>query len=327
MLRRLSRREYRETVSDLLKIDMTMFDPTYEFPTDNLSEHFDNVGDTLVMSGHLLERYLDAAEQCVAKAVGPSERPSTQEWRFHRKFPQQAELRTAHARAFLNRYLCLYDHPFNDKTEGGYGHIEAFTGGVPVDGVYEVWVHAKAMHRDTKYSERAVKIDLEEPFRLGIRPGDSRIGDMPHRQPIQPLLAESVVSDEEFEWIRFEVPLDQGFVPRFTFENGMHDVRGSFARIYRMHFNLLPQEIRDTRGIFEQRIAIISEGVRLLKPRLKAWLRFSIHEKHLDVRRIRPIATPPKRFFAALRSCISKHQRRKTDSFQTMHWQSVCRTS
>lgn len=260
VLRRLSRREYRETVSDLLAIDMTMFDPTHEFPADNLSEHFDNVGDTLVMSGHLLERYLDAAEQCVAKAIGPSERPRTQEWRFHRKFPQQAELRTAHARAFLNRYLCLYDHPFNDKTEGGYGHIEAFVGGVPVDGVYEVWVHAKAMHRDTKYSERAVKIDLEEQFRLGIRPGDSSIGDMPHRQPIQPLLAESVVSDDEFEWIRFEVPLDRGFVPRFTFENGMHDVRGSFARIYRMHFNLLPQEIRDTRGIFEQRIAIISEG-------------------------------------------------------------------
>ncbi|KLU04928.1 putative signal peptide and transmembrane protein [Rhodopirellula islandica] len=260
VLRRLTRREYRETMSDLLNIDMTMFDPTLEFPADNLSQHFDNVGDTLVMSGHLLERYLDAADRCVTKAMGPSERPAMSEWSFRGKFPQQAELRTAHRRAFNDRFLCLYDHPFNDKTEGAYGHIESFSKGVPVDGTYEILVRVKAMHRDTPYSEQSVKIDLEEPFRLGIRPGDTRIGDLPHRQPIQPLLAESMVPDDEFEWIRFEVPLDRGFVARFTFENGMHDVRGSYARIYRMHRDLLPEKIRKTAGIFLQRIALISEG-------------------------------------------------------------------
>jgi hypothetical protein len=56
VLRRLSRREYRNTVSDMLAIDTTMFDPTIEFPADNLSNHFDNIGATLVTSGYLLEK-------------------------------------------------------------------------------------------------------------------------------------------------------------------------------------------------------------------------------------------------------------------------------
>lgn len=286
VLRRLSRREYKRTVADLLQIDMTMFDPTLEFPGDNLSEHFDNVGDALVMSGHLLERYLAAADQCVEKARNTatdrmwSESSEPKQWVFRDSFVQQAELRTAHRRAFRDRYLCLYDHPFNDKTEGGYGHIQDFTDGVPVDGIYEIRVHAKAMHRDTPYTDRAVRIDLEEPFRLGVRPGDTRIGDMPHRQPIQPLLAQANVSDQSFEWITFQVPLDRGFVPRFTFENGIHDVRGSFGRLYRLHREDLPRSIRNKKGIFEQRIAIISEGqlphIRIDEVQIRGPIEFSL---------------------------------------------------
>ena len=61
VLRRLNSREYRNTIRDLLHLDMTMFDPTSTFPRDQTTEHLDNVGDTLVTSGHLLARYLEAA--------------------------------------------------------------------------------------------------------------------------------------------------------------------------------------------------------------------------------------------------------------------------
>jgi hypothetical protein len=47
VLRRLTKREYRNTVRDLLGIDMTMFDLTIEFPSDNLADHFDNRGNSL----------------------------------------------------------------------------------------------------------------------------------------------------------------------------------------------------------------------------------------------------------------------------------------
>ena len=104
VLRRLTRREYRNTVGDLLGIDMTMFDPTIEFPADNLSNHFDNFGEALVTSGYLLEKYLDAADRCIEKALPEAlaespekqailkrSRSSPQEWVCNSNFEQQSE--------------------------------------------------------------------------------------------------------------------------------------------------------------------------------------------------------------------------------------------
>ncbi|MGY8695094.1 MAG: DUF1587 domain-containing protein, partial [Verrucomicrobiia bacterium] len=57
VLRRLNHREYLNTISDLFEMDMSMFDPTETFPGERLVEHQDNVGDILVTSGYLLDRY------------------------------------------------------------------------------------------------------------------------------------------------------------------------------------------------------------------------------------------------------------------------------
>lgn len=260
VLRRLSRREYRNTVGDLLAIDMTMFDPTNEFPADNLSQHFDNFGDTLVTSGYLLEKYLDAADRCVDKALPTQQTPEPREWVFNDNFIQQQELNRAHQQAFANKYMVLYDHPLNDKPEGAYGPLPKFISGVPVDGIYEVKVLAQALHRDSPYSNKTIFIALDEPFRLGIRPGNTAIGDMVHTQPIQPKLAEAVLEDNELKWYTFKVSLDKGFAPRFTFENGQHDVRGSYARVFRNHRDTLPKDVRNGTGIVEHRNAVIKHG-------------------------------------------------------------------
>lgn len=260
VLRRLTRREYRNTIGDLLAIDMTMFDPTIEFPADNLANHFDNFGDALVTSGYLLEKYLDAADRCVDKALAPQPPSPPQEWVFNDRFLQQNELNTAHRFAFNSRYLVLYDHPLNDKPEGAYGPLPGFSAGVPFDGIYEVKVQAQALHRDTPYTRQTVLIDLDEPFRLGIRPGNTAIGDMAHTQPIQPLLAEAAIRDDELEWYTFRIPLDRGFAPRFTFENGMHDVRGAYGRVLRYHRDTLPPDRRQSEGIVEARKSVIKFG-------------------------------------------------------------------
>jgi hypothetical protein len=260
VLRRLSRREYRNTMGDLLGIDMTMFDPTQEFPADDLSENADNIGAALTTSGYLLEKYLEAADACVEKAFALAEPAESQKWVFKDYFYQQPELRRAHDHAFKHRYLVLYDHPLNEKPEGAYGPLHKLTGGVPADGVYEVRVQAQALHRDTPYGPQAVIIDLTEPFRLGIRPGDTRIGDLVHTQPIQPKLAEAVIADDELKWYTFQVPLDRGFSPRFTFENGQHDVRGAYGRIFRLHRDTLPKEVRGGQGIVQRRNALIKDG-------------------------------------------------------------------
>jgi hypothetical protein len=260
VLRRLSRREYRNTVRDLLSIDMTMFDPTVEFPADNLSQNFDNIGDTLVTSGHLLEKYLDAADKCIEKAFEHLTPVAPREWTFNSGFVQQQELNRAHERAFNQRYLVIYDHPLNDKPEGAYGHLAKFAAGVPADGLYEVEVDAQALHRDTVYGMDATHINRDEPFRMGIRPGSTAVGDMAHTQPMEPRLAEATIADNDVKTYSFRIPLDRGFAPRFTFENGQHDVRGSYARIFRLHRDTLPEKVHNARGIVEHRFACVTYG-------------------------------------------------------------------
>ena len=61
VLRRLNREEYRNTIRDLFKLKMVDFDPTTTFPPDDSVDGFDNVGEGLVTSEHLLRNYLDAA--------------------------------------------------------------------------------------------------------------------------------------------------------------------------------------------------------------------------------------------------------------------------
>ena len=61
ILRRLNSREYRNTIRDLFHLQTIMFDPAQGFPRDQSVEHLDNIGETLVTSGYLLEQYLAAA--------------------------------------------------------------------------------------------------------------------------------------------------------------------------------------------------------------------------------------------------------------------------
>lgn len=65
-MRRLNRREYANTVRDLLGAD---FNPTEDFPADDVGHGFDNIGDVLSLSPLLMERYLDAAERIVERVI------------------------------------------------------------------------------------------------------------------------------------------------------------------------------------------------------------------------------------------------------------------
>ncbi len=66
VIRRLNRVEYRNTVRDLVGVD---FDPTGDFPADEVGYGFDNIGDVLSIPPLLLEKYLAAAEKVLDRAI------------------------------------------------------------------------------------------------------------------------------------------------------------------------------------------------------------------------------------------------------------------
>jgi hypothetical protein len=65
-IRRLNRAEYNNTIRDLLGVD---YHPADDFPSDDVGNGFDNIGDVLTLPPILLEKYLDAAEKIVEQAI------------------------------------------------------------------------------------------------------------------------------------------------------------------------------------------------------------------------------------------------------------------
>lgn len=104
LLRRLNRAQYRNTLRDLLQVDVFAEDPTTAFPSDDKDHGFDNIGATLQMSDFLLRQYLKVARLAVDRATFEGERPE----------PKTYTLLDEKSRA-LN-----FKAPGNDKKNRGY---------------------------------------------------------------------------------------------------------------------------------------------------------------------------------------------------------------
>jgi len=254
VMRRLSSREYENTMATLFGRRVDTLGLTADFPKENTSDHLDTIGDALVTSGFLLDQYFHAATRLVETRLGkPDTEP--QSWHFTDNFQQYEELSGAHRSVFNFEYLCLYEQPNTDTRQGGYGHIEDFLQGVPVSGLYDIEVHAQAMHRDTHYDPEILRIDLSEPFQLAVVPGDVRKGHIHYPQAIEPILASTTVPDDQPEWLRFRVWLEAGQTPRFIFPNGPYESRESVIQLNKRYADEFekPQE-----GV--GRTALLREG-------------------------------------------------------------------
>lgn len=74
VLRRLNRREYENTINDLLGVQVNVIDT---LPEDGRAQGFDNVGDALSISGMQMLRYMEAAELAVNQALFADQRPES----------------------------------------------------------------------------------------------------------------------------------------------------------------------------------------------------------------------------------------------------------
>ena len=259
VLRRLNRREYLNTVTDLFGLNTDHFDPTAHFPADQELHHLDNQGQELVTSGFLLHQYLHAAKNVVDKALPSGPKPRVQQWRFNGGFRQgeylgsrllqwQLNDRVAKYRkklkdegakstnSIVQKYknglydklpdhIRLHEHPRAERHVGSYGYISNFASGVPHDGYYEITLKAEAKYRQQQYEKNHSETRRSEPLILAIVPGDSDEGSLHLPQSREPELARFELSDDVVEEYRARVWLDRGTTPRFTFPNGTHRAR------------------------------------------------------------------------------------------------------
>ena len=230
VMRRLSLREYENTLATLFGRRVDTLGLTADFPKEKTSQHLDTIGQALVTSGFLVDQYFQAANKLVETRLGAPV-PAPRDWTFNGNFRQYEELEGPHKAAFNFRYLNLYEQPNTDTRQGGYGHIEDFKKGVPASGLYELEVEAQALHRDTHYDPTIFGIDFSEPFLLGVVTGDASKGHIHYPQAIEPLLASSTVPDDKPARLKFTVWLEAGQTPRFIFPNGPFESRASVITI------------------------------------------------------------------------------------------------
>jgi len=230
VMRRLTHREYENTLATLFGRRVDTLGLTGDFPKEKTSRHIDTIGQALVTSGFLVDQYFQAANRLIETRLG---KPETQprQWRFNGHFVQYEELSGSHRDAFNYGFLNLYEQPNSDTRQGGYGHIEDFLQGVPVSGLYDLEVEAQAMHRDTHYDPEIFGIDFSEPFILGIVPGDVTKGHIHYPQAIEPLLASKTVPDDKLTRLSFRVWLEAGQTPRFIFPNGPYESRAAVIKV------------------------------------------------------------------------------------------------
>ena len=77
VLRRLNSYEYRQTIGDLLGLNIAGWNPTVDFPPESRVGGFDNNAAAQVTSGMLLDHYFVAAEEAIKRATAFGPKPET----------------------------------------------------------------------------------------------------------------------------------------------------------------------------------------------------------------------------------------------------------
>jgi Protein of unknown function (DUF1592)/Protein of unknown function (DUF1588)/Protein of unknown function (DUF1587)/Protein of unknown function (DUF1585)/Protein of unknown function (DUF1595)/Planctomycete cytochrome C len=74
VLRRLNRREYQNTINDLLGVTVNVID---SLPEDGRAKGFENIGEALSISGIQMQRYMESAELAINAALYQEARPES----------------------------------------------------------------------------------------------------------------------------------------------------------------------------------------------------------------------------------------------------------
>ena len=111
--RRLNRAEYTNTIRDLLDIE---FRAEKSFPTDDLGNGFDNIGEVLTISPVLMEKYMAAAGRIASRAIGadPLPKPLSTQYALKDKKIRRVDFSTIEAAGrieFDGEYIVRFGLP------------------------------------------------------------------------------------------------------------------------------------------------------------------------------------------------------------------------
>jgi len=247
VLRRLNRTEYRNTLEDLLHLDLSKKDPTIDFPDDVRVHGFASSGEKLVTSSFLMRQYLAAAKDVVGRAIHFEERPEERTWALTPPFDpavggEAGGFNGGERNWFAKRLR--QPQPYQSLVfREGCMPLEALRDGVPQAGWYSIRVLAEAKFRHADMDPKKMfgggtQHEPSQPHRLAMTVGSLVGVDPTNTGAVRDALIGAIgsignnggrgigvwdVPDDVQTWLECRVWLEAGQFPRLSFSNGPTD--------------------------------------------------------------------------------------------------------
>lgn len=242
--RRLNRYEYLNTIRDLCGVNIESFDPTTSFPSDGRVHGFENIGDELVISDFLFQRYLEAASVTIDKAARVSDAIDPLKLVFS---PDDM----CDRRYQFRPQIMFQVNPIGRYVDVGHGdqksdrlHSQRFRG-APADGYYTIRVEAEGVGRVHPYDPGLLGIDPDEPIKMELLVADLAVGGRLSGNPTDRSLAIVPLKDNKREVYEFRVWMDKGYSPLVRYINGPQPIKSRLMRLMpKYHADNLPSNYR-----------------------------------------------------------------------------------
>ena len=174
--RRLNRKEYSNTIRDLLGVD---FRAEKYFPTDDSGDGFDNIGEILTVSPVLMEKYLSAAERIARWAISTELPPKPIVDEYHQRDRKirrvdQSTIEAIHRVEYAGDYTVRFGLPGERAPDGKPITLNLWMDGALLTSK-QIETKPSGLVYFDPYSEEEVKVYLpvgDHVFRAGFTNDD-----------------------------------------------------------------------------------------------------------------------------------------------------------
>lgn len=228
VLRRLNSWEYRQTIGELLGLNVDVWNPAENFPAEVKVDGFDNNGAGLVTSGMLMDHYFVAAAEAIRRATQFGDRPESKKYSQQSPFYFEGKSYDDLPKLFkVDRFRFVPETPYTDLYGRHYrgGHIGFLPlvrqGGVALSGTYAIRVRAAVVGRVHDYGKALGDFRNGDPLVMEVAAVDRR-GSVESTGNVSKMtsLARVELTNEEPQWLEWNVYMDAGYEPEVRFRNG-----------------------------------------------------------------------------------------------------------
>ena len=217
--RRMNRFEYRNTLRDLLGINIDFVDPTEKFLPDASEEGLDNIGNALVTSDYFLQQAMAAAETMIERATHFEPRPKTIRSThpgpvLHRK----GGILTSASRELNNPFDEIFEQAGRGSS-GGYIGMSDYPDGVGVSGRYRIQLTASSSNQRHPWGS-SIPNNQDEKLRVGVVIFNARAADALRYDASEKNVGEFPLPESGAKrTVELELWLEEGWAPKFKWVN------------------------------------------------------------------------------------------------------------